>query len=153
MSDWDDVTVIGRRARKGGSSTSRQNVIRSSGALNAARRQGAVTSVEKKYNAGNLRGDPEGQHLTRVDRTDEIVVPKKMNTNVGKIIQQARQQKKWTQKDLANRINEKPTIVNEYEAGKGIPNQQTLAKIERALGVKLRGKNIGGPLFKRKGKK
>lgn len=36
--------------------------------------------------------------------------------------------------------------VNEYESGKAIPNQQVLGKLERALGVKLRGKNIGEPL-------
>ena len=88
--------------------------------------------------------------MTKVDRSDDIVIPKKLDSSVGKVIQKARQDKKWTQKDLAQRINEKPTIVNEYEAGKGIPNQQILTKMERALGVKLRGKNIGGPLFKRK---
>ena len=36
--------------------------------------------------------------------------------------------------------------VNEYESGKAIPNQQVLGKLERALGIKLRGKNIGEPL-------
>lgn len=36
--------------------------------------------------------------------------------------------------------------MNEYESGKAIPNQQVLGKLERALGVKLRGKNIGEPL-------
>ncbi|EIF45807.1 multiprotein-bridging factor 1 [Brettanomyces bruxellensis] len=151
MSDWDNVTVIGRKAKRG-SSGPREKVLRSSGALNAARRQGAITAVEKKYYAGNVRGDPEGQHLTKVDRSDDIVIPKKLDMNVGKAIQKARQDKKWNQKDLAQRINEKPTIVNEYEAGKGVPNQQVLAKMERALGVKLRGKNIGAPLFKRKKK-
>lgn len=43
-------------------------------------------------------------------------------------------------------INEKPHIINEYEAGKAIPNNQILGKLERALGVKLRGKDIGTPL-------
>ena len=32
------------------------------------------------------------------------------------------------------KINEKPQIVNDYEGGRAIPNQQILAKIERALG-------------------
>ena len=36
-------------------------------------------------------------------------------------------------------INEKPQIIQEYESGKAIPNQQILAKLERILGVKLRG--------------
>lgn len=37
-------------------------------------------------------------------------------------------------------------MINDYESGKAVPNQQVLAKLERALGVKLRGKDIGSPL-------
>lgn len=45
-----------------------------------------------------------------------------------------------TQKDLATKVNEKPSVINDYESGRAVPNQQVLAKLERALGVKLRGK-------------
>ena len=41
-------------------------------------------------------------------------------------------------------INEKPQIIQEYESGKAIPNQQIIGKLERALGAKLRGKKWGG---------
>ena len=41
-------------------------------------------------------------------------------------------------------------MVNDYGAGRAVPNQQLLAKMERALGVKLRGKGIGEPLFAKK---
>jgi len=37
------------------------------------------------------------------------------------------------------RISEKAQIVQQYEAGKGIPNQAILSKMEKALGVKIRG--------------
>ena len=37
-------------------------------------------------------------------------------------------------------INEKPQVIQEYESGKAIPNQQIISKLERALGAKLRGK-------------
>ncbi|KAF2286121.1 hypothetical protein GH714_010601 [Hevea brasiliensis] len=37
-------------------------------------------------------------------------------------------------------FNEKPQIIQEYESGKAIPNQQIIGKLERALGAKLRGK-------------
>ena len=50
----------------------------------------------------------------------------------------------------SQRINEKPQVVNEYESGKAIPNQQIISKLERAVGVKLRGKDIGTPLGARK---
>lgn len=48
-----------------------------------------------------------------------------------------------SQKDLATKICEKPQVVNDYEAGRGIPNNAIIAKIERALAVKLRGKDKG----------
>ena len=51
-----------------------------------------------------------------------------------------------TQKDLAVRINEKPSVIQEYESGKAIPHAQILSKMERVLGVKLRGKDIGNPV-------
>lgn len=47
-----------------------------------------------------------------------------------------------TQKDLATKVNEKPSVINDYESGRAVPNQQVLAKLERALGVKLRGKGM-----------
>jgi putative transcription factor len=52
---------------------------------------------------------------------------------------QARLEKKLTQAQLAQQINEKPQIIQEYESGKAIPNNQIIAKLERVLGVKLRG--------------
>jgi putative transcription factor len=52
---------------------------------------------------------------------------------------QARLDKKMTQAQLSQLINEKPQIVQEYESGKAIPNQQIIMKLERVLGVKLRG--------------
>ena len=35
------------------------------------------------------------------------------------------------------RINEKLSVVSEYESGKAIPNQQIIAKMERVLGEAL----------------
>jgi putative transcription factor len=66
--------------------------------------------------------------------------------SVTKAIQQGRQAKNLTQIELARLINEKQQVVNEYEQGKVIPSQQILVKMERALGIKLRGKDIGQPL-------
>ncbi|KAH3903188.1 probable Multiprotein-bridging factor 1 [Saccharomycodes ludwigii] len=145
MSDWENVTVIGKKARAGGSGP-RQTVAKTQSQINAARRSGMVLSVDKKYAVGNKRGDSEGQRLTKVDRDDDIIVPKKLDANVGKVIARSRTDKKLSQKDLATKINEKPTVINDYEAGRAIPNQQVLGKLERVLGVKLRGKNIGEPL-------
>lgn len=149
MSDWDSVTIIGSKARVGGGGP-RQNVTRSAAELNAARRSGAVIGTEKKYGSTNTKLNPEGQRLTKLDDTDDVVKTKRVDASVGKAISLARLEKKFTQKDLATKVNEKPNVINDYEAGRAVPNQQVLGKIERALGVKLRGKNIGEPLFAKK---
>ena len=73
--------------------------------------------------------------------------------DVSKAIIKGRQDKNLTQKDLAVKINEKPSIIAEYEQGKAIPNQQILTKMERALGIKLRGTGIGQPLLPKSAKK
>jgi len=44
------------------------------------------------------------------------------------------------------KVNEKAQVINDYEAGRGIPNQLVIGKIERVLGIKLRGKDRGKPL-------
>ncbi|CAN6602223.1 multiprotein-bridging factor 1 [Trichomonascus vanleenenianus] len=144
--DWDNVTYVGSRARGGGGGP-RANVARTQGEINAARRSGNVVSVDKKYGAGGNRSQgTEGQRLTRVDRETDIVAPPKIDVSVGRAIQKGRQDKNLTQKDLATRVNEKPNVINDYEAGRATPNQQLLGKIERVIGVKLRGKDIGAPL-------
>lgn len=149
MSDWDTVTMIGQKARVGGGGP-RQHVAKSQSQINAARRSGNVVSTDKRYGSTNVKSNPEGQRLTKLDDADDVVKVKKVDASVGKTIQIARQEKKLTQKDLATKINEKPQVINDYEAGRATPNQQILAKMERALGVKLRGKQIGEPLFKKK---
>lgn len=149
MSDWDSVTIIGQKARVGGGGP-RQNVAKTQSQLNAARRTGSVIGTEKKYGSTNTKSNPEGQRLTKLDDTDDVVAVKKVDTNVGKVISKARQDKSMTQKDLATKINEKPQVINDYESGRAQPNQQVLGKMERALGIKLRGKQIGEPLFKKK---
>ena len=149
MSDWENVTIIGQKARVGGGGP-REKVARSQAELNAAIRTGSVLGTEKKYGSTNVKSNPEGQRLTKLDKTDDVVAVKKLDSNVGKVISQARQEKKLTQKDLATKVNEKPQVINDYVAGRAIPNQQVLGKLERTLGVKLRGKNIGEPLFPKK---
>lgn len=143
MSDWDDVTVIG----KSRAPSARVGVARTNGAINAAVRSGAVLSVDKKYGAGGNRGgSTEGQKLAKIDRDNEVAPPAKIDMSVGRAIQKGRQDKGMTQKELAAKVNEKPNVINDYEAGRAVPNQQVLGKIERAVGVKLRGKDIGSPL-------
>lgn len=54
-----------------------------------------------------------------------------------KALQQARLNKKMGQGDLAKVLNKKANVITEYESGKSIPTNGEVAKLERALGVKL----------------
>lgn len=93
-------------------------------------------------NAGSNRAASSSTSLNtrKLDEDTENLSHEKVPTELKKAIMQARQDKKLTQSQLAQLINEKPQIIQEYESGKAIPNQQIISKLERALGAKLRGK-------------
>lgn len=57
-------------------------------------------------------------------------------------MQTARLAVQMSQKDLAVKINEKQSVLADIESGKATANPQILGKIERQLGVKLRGMYI-----------
>ena len=78
------------------------------------------------------------------------IVVKKVKREVSLAIQKARQALHLKQKELATKINEKEQIIVEYENGTVNLNQQILSKLERVLGVKLRGNEIGKPLSSNK---
>ena len=59
-------------------------------------------------------------------------------------MQSARLELGLTQKQAAQRINEKVSVIQDYESGKGTPDQKILFKLERLLNVKLRGKTNPG---------
>lgn len=139
MGDWEAVTVIGNRRGPGGGGNKSQQV-------NAARRQGVDVTTESKYGGGGNTQKQTTLNTMKLDQETEELRHKTVDMSVGKAIAQGRQKKEITQKELAANIQEKPQIVVEYEQGKAIPNNQILIKMERALGVKLRGKGIGGPL-------
>jgi len=79
-------------------------------------------------------------HLRKVeeiDNTEQSFKHKTLNHNVSLKIQQARQLKHMTQKELAIRINEKVNVIQDYESGRAIPSRQILNKLQQVLGVKL----------------
>ncbi|CAF0703829.1 unnamed protein product [Brachionus calyciflorus] len=137
--DRDDVTIVGKRGPKSGTH------LKSQADVIAAQRKGLAVETEKKYEAGNNKQHGQVSNATKLDRETEELKHKTLDLQVGKVIQQARNAKNMTQVELARLINEKQQIINEYEQAKGIPNQQILGKLERVLGVKLRGKDIGQP--------
>jgi putative transcription factor len=57
--------------------------------------------------------------------------------NVSMAIQQARQDHKLTQAQLAKLINEKATLIEAYEKGSAIPDNGVIARMEKAMECKL----------------
>ncbi|KAJ3630094.1 hypothetical protein Zmor_027076 [Zophobas morio] len=105
----------------------------------------------KKTPAMSNKQRSAGVNPVQIEQSENLAV-KRVSVAAAKAIAQARAAKGLTQKDLATKVNEKPTVITEYESGKAIPDQQILAKLEKALGVKLRGKDVGAPFTQSKEK-
>ncbi|XP_010719410.1 endothelial differentiation-related factor 1 [Meleagris gallopavo] len=139
--------ISGRRCRSGGRGTE-PGAGRASlpQAVLAAQRRGEDVETSKKWAAGQNKQHFITKNTAKLDRETEELHHDRVPLEVGKVIQQGRQSKGMTQKDLATKINEKPQVIADYESGRAIPNNQVMGKIERAIGLKLRGKDIGKPL-------
>ncbi|XP_003702055.1 multiprotein bridging factor 1 [Megachile rotundata] len=140
MSDWDTAPITLRKRPP------KASVLKSEQAVNAARRQGFVIETQAKWGGGTNRQHVATKNTAKLDRETEELKHDKIPLDLGKLIQQGRQSKGLSQKDLATKVNEKAQVINDYEAGRGIPNQMVIGKIERVLGIKLRGKDRGKPL-------
>ncbi|KAG0045526.1 multiprotein-bridging factor 1 [Linnemannia elongata] len=131
---WDDNAILRKNAAIAKASHSETD-------SNAR----ALISTERMV----ARSAPAGEDVRRIAKvaeSPEIIAPKTVTVDVGKVMAKARIEKKITQKELSAVVHEKPNMINDYEAGRAVPNPQVLGKIERALGVRLRGKDIGAPL-------
>jgi putative transcription factor len=131
--DWEPV-VVRKKAPTSGAKKDEK-------AVNAARRAGGPIETIKKFNAGSNKAatSATGLNTKKLDDETDVLAHEKVPTELKRKIMQARLDKKMTQAQLAQLINEKPQIVQEYESGKAIPNQQIISKLERVLGTKLRG--------------
>ena len=69
--------------------------------------------------------------LKQVDNDD--LKHKKVPPEIRKQIQQKRGALKWTQKQLAQKVNLQVSIINDIETGKANYNPQHITKIKRAL--------------------
>lgn len=136
--DWNTVTYLKKKPTKSDSTSSK--------AVIEAQRSGATIDTTKKFSSATNRQHSAAKNTAHLDAESEELHHATVSLSLGRLIQQTRQTKEMTQKDLAQKINEKPNVINEYESGKAIPNQQILSKLEHVLGTYLRGKNMGQPL-------
>ncbi len=64
----------------------------------------------------------------------------------GEIIRRAREAKGWKREDLGKAINERVSIIEKLEKEGMRPNDKLIPRLERALGIRLRGKVHGTPV-------
>lgn len=114
-------------------SKSKAQELRNPKAVNQALRSGAPVQTVKKFDAGSNKKTAKA--VVNMRKLDEGTEP-----DTSRQIQRARLGKKMSQADLAVNISQRLVVVPEYENGKAVPNKTVLAKMEKALGVKLRGK-------------
>lgn len=129
--DWNEVII--RKKPQTAAAASSKDVV------NEAMRKGAAVETVKKFSAGSNKTGA-GQDAAKLDRETEELHHDRVPTELKKKIQQARLEKKLTQAQLGNLINEKPSVITEYESGKAIPSPQVLSKLSRVLGVQLSAK-------------
>ncbi|XP_042101339.1 endothelial differentiation-related factor 1 isoform X1 [Ovis aries] len=172
-SDWDTVTVLRKKGPTAAQAKSKQAILaaqrrgedvetskKCSGRLwgRAPFQTGSpvgllptlpfALALHGPGAAGQNKQHSVTKNTAKLDRETEELHHDRVPLEVGKAIQQGRQGQGLTQRDLATKINEKPQVIADYESGRAIPNNQVLGKIERAIGLKLRGKDIGKPIEK-----
>lgn len=86
---------------------------------------------EKKENKKNKKGPSNNLDNTNIDTFKN----KKVDVSFSIKMKQGRNNKNITQKELAQKINVKPAVINEYESGRAIPNPKTLNNIKKILGI------------------
>jgi putative transcription factor len=94
------------------------------------------TSVTK-FDAGKNKQTSKPSARADVDITDpdaKIKPIKTYDSNFRKNMQQARQEKNLSQKDLATKLNVKPNVIAEIESGKAQWDGTLVTRIERILG-------------------
>ena len=130
MSSQDWNQVVWTKKAPTGAKASDPKVI------NDARREGKEISVEKKLSATN-KPTSVPTNARKLDEETEVFRHEHVSHDFRIALQKARQAKSLTQQQLATAINEKVTVVNEYESGKAIPNGAIIVKLNRALGCTL----------------
>eukprot|EP01060_Flectonema_neradi_P011509 TRINITY_DN1856_c0_g1_i1.p1 TRINITY_DN1856_c0_g1~~TRINITY_DN1856_c0_g1_i1.p1 ORF type:complete len:168 (+),score=37.75 TRINITY_DN1856_c0_g1_i1:66-569(+) len=140
--DWDTVTLNKRPAPKSGGGALRiapgesKFVSRGGPHVSAGGR-----TLNQQHNTGSM-------NHKKLDEDTENLKHKMVSRDFQITLMQARMSKGWNQKELALKCQERETIIKEYENGKAIPNNQVIQKMERALGIHLKGKEAGKPIVK-----
>lgn len=99
-------------------------------------KQVVFTKRDKARSGPSSAGISKAQKSLMYDfgETPEI---KRFGKENGKLVQSARLGRQMTQKQLANQINEREQVVNQYEQGNVVPDQKIVSKLRKVLNIKF----------------
>lgn len=144
--DWEPQVY---NFQKKNDAASRQPRVVGERDANRAVQSGQQVEVQKKeYARANQQASGPGANAKKLDDDHETLKVKKVDPQLRLRIMKARQELNWTQQDLAQRISERASLVTEYENGKAVPEERVIVKMEKALGIHLRGAKAGEQLGK-----
>lgn len=103
------------------------------GMSDAMRRGQDVESLRRQ--SGNTQH--AGPNMRRLAEETDVPQVVTVGHEFAQAMMKGRMDLNLKQQELALRINEKLTVVKEYESGKAVPNPSVILKIERALNVHL----------------
>ena len=105
----------------------------------------ASTSTSSDTYLAQADKGTEGQRLTKVDRSDDVVAPPKTDTRISEAIKRRRAEEgfKLTQAQLAQKCNVPANDIKNLESGQANKNQALINKACRALKLNAR---TGEPL-------
>jgi ribosome-binding protein aMBF1 (putative translation factor) len=107
---------------------------------NALKRGIARGSIETT--SKTKTNNPEASAMWKLEQDTENLKIDKVNKSISEVIRNQRTKLGLKQKDLANKINVTPTIIQQYENGSIKSDIKILIKLEKALKCKLTGKGF-----------
>lgn len=123
--DWNKISFTG--------ATGKQK--KGEQAIQDAQRRGLEVETVRKQASNSNRGP--AVNMRKLAETDDIVPVAELPHEFRMAMQKARVAASLSQGDLAKRVNEKQSVINDYENGRAVPNPQVIVKIERALNTRL----------------
>jgi putative transcription factor len=102
-------------------------------------KNGLVANTVKKASGGKNSQTIQvnSKKIEEAIDNDEFIIPK-ISVDTKTQIQQGRQVKGLTQKQLAQKCNLPENVIKDYEQGKGVPKKQDLVKIGKVLGITIK---------------
>ena len=96
-----------------------------------------VTRQNKKKDNKKKQNLPGTKLFRKLDGNEEIITIEKVGRERGIELSQARNAKKLKQKDVANRLSLKQSLINDWETGKAVFSKGLYVKLKRLYGLEI----------------